>query len=65
MKFPFRLTESLQGRLNHVSEEIGYLETVDKTSADLLDKLKKLQRSMNNANPWAREQEEIRQQLKV
>ena len=42
---------------------MGSLESVDKSAAELLDNLKRLQREMAGANPWGRDEEATRQML--
>lgn len=63
--FYFRLITTIDERERRVTEEISSLESVDKTALDLLDKLKRLQREINNANPWSKDQEETKAKFKV
>lgn len=46
-----------------VTDEMGSLESVDKSAAELLDNLKRLQREMAGAYPWGRDEEATRQML--
>ena len=57
------LKQDLKERLDRVTNEMGNLESVDKTAAELLDQLKKVQRDMAEANPWGRDEEMTRQEL--
>ena len=57
------LKQDLKERLDRVTNEMGNLESVDKTAAELLDQLKKVQRDMAEANPWGRDEEATRQEL--
>ena len=59
------LIGDLKGRLERVTAEMGNLESVDKTAADLLDKLRRLQREMADAdaNPWGMDEEATKQSL--
>jgi hypothetical protein len=61
----FSLIKTLEDRLQHVSDEIGSLETVDKTALELLDKLKRLQKEIVVAHAWTKDQEAIQNLLKV
>ena len=50
-------------RLERVTDEMGNLESVDKAAAELLDKLKRLQKDMIDANPWGVDEEATRRSL--
>ena len=57
------LKKDLKERFERVTNEMGNLESVDKTAAQLLDQLKKIQRDMAEANPWGRDEGATRQEL--
>ena len=60
-----RLTRTLEDRLKMVTDEIKNLELVDKTTDELLNGLKKLQREINLADVWAKDQKATKQNFKV
>ena len=48
-----------------MANEIGSLEAVDKTAAEMMDKLKRLQREIDKAEPWEKDAEVANQTFAV
>ena len=57
--------ESLEDRHTKVSAEISNLEDLDKTSADLQDRLKRLQREIEQADPWSKDADSNKEHFAV
>ena len=57
----FSLQTTLAERQSRVEDEMSSLAGVDKTAAELTDKLKRLQRDINRAEPWDKDQEKTKE----
>ena len=59
------LLQGLEDRLQQVGDEIGNLEASNKTSVDLLDKLKKLQKEIGALDVWKKDEDDSKTSLRV
>ena len=62
---PGSLLSSISARHQRVSDEIHSLDGVDRTAAELSDRLRRLQREVDRADPWDRDAKQAEETLKV
>ena len=63
--FSFSLLDQLRERLSRVSSEITSLEGVDRTAADLADRLERLKKDVDEEDVWGKDTAGTRENLKV